>query len=60
MLEHLGVSALRLLTNNPAKVASLKAMGFDVPEIVPIQTGSNPHNEGYLSVKVAKMGHLLK
>jgi GTP cyclohydrolase II len=60
MLEHLGVSALRLLTNNPAKVDSLKAMGFDVPEIVPIQTGSNPHNEGYLSVKVAKMGHLLK
>lgn len=59
MLNHLGVKQLRLLTNNPAKIESLKSMGFDVAEIVPIQTGVNPHNEGYLSVKVAKMGHLL-
>jgi GTP cyclohydrolase II len=59
MLEHLGVTQLRLLTNNPAKVEAVEAMGFGVTELVPVKTGANPHNENYLQVKVAKMGHLL-
>jgi GTP cyclohydrolase II len=33
-------------------------MGIDVPEIIPIHTEANPHNESYLSVKVDKLGHM--
>ncbi len=59
MLEHLGLSSLRLLTNNPAKISAVETMGFSVDEIVPVKTGANAHNENYLQVKVDKMGHLL-
>ena len=59
MLEHLGLSSLRLLTNNPAKISAVESMGFAVDEIVPVKTGANAHNENYLQVKVDKMGHLL-
>jgi GTP cyclohydrolase II len=59
MLEHLGLSSLRLLTNNPAKISAVETMGFSVDEIVPVKTGANSHNENYLQVKVDKMGHLL-
>lgn len=59
MLEHLGLSSLRLLTNNPAKISAVESMGFSVDEIVPVKTGANAHNENYLQVKVDKMGHLL-
>lgn len=58
MLDHFSVKAVRLMTNNPRKVNALNEMGIDVTEIVPIHTGSNPHNEGYLSVKVDKLGHI--
>ena len=60
MLAHFGVSNVRLLTNNPEKVAALEALGIRVSERVPIETGLNTHNESYLAVKVSKMGHLLK
>ena len=59
MLEHLGLSSLRLLTNNPAKISAVESMVFSVDEIVPVKTGANAHNENYLQVKVDKMGHLL-
>ena len=59
MLEHLGLSSPRLLTNNPAKISAVETMGFSVDEIVPVKTGANAHNENYLQVKVDKMGHLL-
>ncbi len=59
MLDHLGLSSLRLLTNNPAKINAVESMGFSVAEIVPVKTGANAHNENYLQVKVDKMGHLL-
>jgi GTP cyclohydrolase II len=59
ILEHLGLSSLRLLTNNPAKISAVETMGFSVDEIVPVKTGANAHNENYLQVKVDKMGHLL-
>lgn len=58
MLDYFSVKSVRLMTNNPRKVNALKDMGIDVAEIVPIHTGSNPHNEAYLSVKVDKLGHI--
>jgi len=58
MLDYFSVKSVRLMTNNPAKVQALNDMDIDVSEIVPIHTGSNPHNESYLSVKVNKMGHI--
>ena len=58
MLDYFSVKQVRLMTNNPHKVEALESMGIDVTEIVPIRTGSNPHNESYLSVKVNKLGHI--
>ena len=59
MLEHFGVRKLRLLTNNPRKVAALESIGIDVVQRLPIQTGLNRHNESYLAAKVSKLGHIL-
>lgn len=59
ILDHFAVRQLRLMTNNPRKVAALQELGYDVIERLPIQTGLNQHNESYLAVKVSKMGHLL-
>ncbi|WP_111640967.1 GTP cyclohydrolase II [Marinimicrobium alkaliphilum] len=58
MLEHLGVSRLNLLTNNPRKVKALQAMGIEVVERIPHRTGRNPHNAQYLETKRGKLGHL--
>ncbi len=58
MLDHFGVRALRLLTNNPRKVNALKTLGYEVEERLPIHTGYNTHNENYLAVKATKLGHL--
>lgn len=60
MLDHFGISSLRLMTNNPRKVDALTEMGVAVTEIVPIHTGANPHNESYLAAKVDKLGHINK
>lgn len=59
MLRHLGVKQVRLMTNNPKKVAAVEAMGVQVVERVPLISGLNPHNEGYMQTKTDKMGHLL-
>lgn len=59
MLRHLGVTQVRLMTNNPRKVAALAAHGVEVVERVPLITGQNPHNEGYLQTKTDKLGHML-
>jgi GTP cyclohydrolase II len=59
MLELLGAKAIRLLTNNPAKVAALEAAGVTVAERVPHQLPENPHNARYLATKRDKSGHLL-
>ena len=60
MFDHFGIKSLRLMTNNPEKIDAITEMGIQVTEIVPIHTGSNPHNENYLAVKVDKMGHINK
>ena len=59
MLRHLGVTQVRLMTNNPKKVAAVEANGVEVVERVPLISGLNPHNEGYMQTKTDKMGHLL-
>jgi GTP cyclohydrolase II len=59
MLEHLGISALKLMTNNPRKVKALTSMGITVAERVPLHTGHNPHNKVYLATKAGKLGHMM-
>jgi GTP cyclohydrolase II len=59
ILKRMGFSAVRLLTNNPAKVARMQDCGMAVVERVPLRVESNRHNEGYLATKAAKSGHLL-
>lgn len=59
ILKKLGFSSVRLLTNNPAKVRMMEAMGIDVTERVPLKVGHTRHNAGYLATKARKSGHLL-
>ena len=58
MLVDLGVKRLRLLTNNPRKVAALKGFGLEVVQRVPLHVGENAYNRDYLRTKVEKLGHL--
>ncbi|WP_348655188.1 GTP cyclohydrolase II [uncultured Spongiibacter sp.] len=58
MCEELGISKVRLMTNNPRKVNALTDQGVDVVERLPLQTGQNPHNAKYLATKSGKLGHL--
>ena len=60
MLDLLGVPAVRLLTNNPAKVTALEAVGVTVTERVAHQLPANPHNARYLDTKRDRTGHLLR
>jgi len=57
ILEDLGVRSVRLLTNNPLKVAGLQRENVSVTERLPIWVGENAHNRTYLAVKRRKMGH---
>ena len=59
LLKSLGITQIRLLTNNPAKIAMLTANGLDVVERVPLQVGRGRHNTDYLATKAEKSGHLL-
>jgi GTP cyclohydrolase II len=59
MLRALGIDRVRLLTNNPAKVAGLEAAGVEVSERVAHQMPANPHNADYLATKRKRSGHLL-
>ena len=59
ILRALGISEVRLLTNNPAKVAGLEAAGIQVVERVGHHMPANPHNADYLTTKRKKSGHLL-
>ncbi len=60
ILRDLGVSQLRLLTNNPKKVIGLQGYGLEIIERVPIEISPNLHNLNYLKTKAAKMGHELE
>jgi GTP cyclohydrolase II len=59
ILQALEVKSIRLMTNNPDKLASLTAAGIDVAERVPHQVAASPHNQHYLDTKTTKFGHLL-
>ncbi len=59
ILTSLGFSSVRLLTNNPAKIAMMERTGIAVTERVPLKVGETAHNRGYLATKAAKSGHLL-
>jgi GTP cyclohydrolase II len=58
ILKALGVSQVRLLSNNPDKVAALERGGIKVVERVPCEVSVNAHSEDYLKTKKEKMGHL--
>jgi len=59
ILRDLGVSKMRLLTNNPKKVVGLDAYGLTIVERVPIEIAANTNNERYLKTKRDKLGHLI-
>ena len=57
ILRHLGITKLRLMSNNPRKRAGLLGYGIEIVETIAIEAPSNPHNEKYLATKRDKMGH---
>jgi 3,4-dihydroxy 2-butanone 4-phosphate synthase/GTP cyclohydrolase II len=59
ILRYLGISKLRLMSNNPKKRAGLLGYGIEIVETVPIEAAPNAHNEKYLATKRDKMGHTL-
>ncbi len=59
ILHDLGLRRLKLLTNNPKKLAGLQGYGLEVASQMPLMVEPNQHNEKYLETKRAKMGHLL-
>ncbi|WP_196604300.1 bifunctional 3,4-dihydroxy-2-butanone-4-phosphate synthase/GTP cyclohydrolase II [Pectinatus haikarae] len=59
ILTDLGLSSIRLMTNNPEKRAALEGYGLKIVERVPIEIPSNSFDAGYLKTKKEKMGHLL-
>ncbi|QKJ28579.1 bifunctional 3,4-dihydroxy-2-butanone-4-phosphate synthase/GTP cyclohydrolase II [Mucilaginibacter mali] len=59
ILRDLGISKMRLLTNNPKKRAGLIGYGLEVVENIPIEIAPNPHNESYLKTKRDKMDHAI-
>ncbi|MGN6258973.1 MAG: bifunctional 3,4-dihydroxy-2-butanone-4-phosphate synthase/GTP cyclohydrolase II [Solirubrobacterales bacterium] len=59
ILGDLGLSSIRILTNNPKKIVGLEGYGLSVTEQVPIESVPNTHNEAYLRTKREKMGHSL-
>ena len=59
ILREMGFSAVRLLTNNPAKLRMMEAQGLSVTERVALRVGQTAENRAYLATKAAKSGHLL-
>ncbi len=59
ILVDLGLSSIRILTNNPKKIRGLEGYGLSVSEQLPIEHIANPHNEAYLRAKRDRMGHTL-
>ncbi len=59
ILVDLGLSSIRILTNNPKKISGLAGYGLSVTDQLPIQHAPNPHNEAYLRAKAQRLGHTL-
>jgi 3,4-dihydroxy 2-butanone 4-phosphate synthase/GTP cyclohydrolase II len=60
ILVDLGITTMRLLTNNPAKKGGLAGFGLEITERVPLETAPNPENIAYLRTKRERMGHLIE
>ena len=60
ILRNLGVTKMKLLTNNPVKRVGLEGFGLEVTEIVPLEIAPNEHNQKYLKTKRDRMGHHLR
>jgi 3,4-dihydroxy 2-butanone 4-phosphate synthase/GTP cyclohydrolase II len=59
ILVDLGLTSIRILTNNPKKISGLAGYGLSVTDQIPIQHVPNPHNEAYLRAKRDRLGHTL-
>lgn len=59
ILRHLGISKLKLISNNPKKRAALLGYGIEIVDTVPVEIVPNPHNEKYLMTKRDKLGHTI-
>jgi len=59
ILRHLGITKLRLISNNPKKRAGLLGYGIEIVDTVPVEIVPNPHNEKYLMTKRDKLGHTI-
>ena len=58
--DHLGVHTVRLLTNNPEKLQTLRDCGIRITERLPLLVGRNPENQAYLDTKADKLHHMMK
>ena len=58
ILRELGISRMRLMTNNPIKRVGLEAYGLEITEIVPVEVEPNEHNARYMQTKKERMGHI--
>jgi len=59
MFGQFGIQSLRLMTNNPRKIAAMEALGIVVAERVPLLVNRNAFNQHYLNTKAAKLGHMM-
>jgi GTP cyclohydrolase II len=59
MLKQFGVASLKLMTNNPRKIAAMENLGIPVAERVPLLVNRNKFNQHYLNTKAAKLGHMM-
>lgn len=60
ILAHLGVQSVRLMTNNPRKIAAMENLGIQVVERIPLMVARNRFNDRYLTTKADKLGHLFQ
>jgi len=60
ILRNLGITKMKLLTNNPVKRVGLEAYGLEISEIIPLEVEPNKHNQRYLKTKRDRMGHILQ
>lgn len=58
IFKDLGIHKLKLITNNPKKLAYVESLGVDIVERIPAITKSNKYNEGYINTKKEQMGHM--
>jgi 3,4-dihydroxy 2-butanone 4-phosphate synthase/GTP cyclohydrolase II len=60
ILVDLGITTMRIMTNNPSKRGGLEGYGLEITERIPLETKPNPENINYLRTKRERMGHLLE